>query len=56
MKLRALLFSAALSGPLAAATYVESIDGELSNDFIDPTPVAMDLGSNLLTGGLAVIT
>lgn len=53
MKLRALLFSAALSGPLTAATYVEAVDGELSNDFIDPTPVAMDLGSNLLTGGLA---
>lgn len=52
MKLRALLF-AALSGPLSAATYVEAIDGELSNDFIEPTPVAMDLGSNLLTGGLA---
>ena len=53
MKLRALLFSAALSGPLAAATYVEAIDGELSNDFIEPTPVAMDLGSNLLTGGMS---
>ncbi len=39
--------------PLQAATYAETINGELSNDFVDPTPVAMDLGSNLLTGGLA---
>lgn len=53
MKLRTLLYAAALSGSLSAATYVEAIDGELSNDFIDPTPIAMDLGSNLLTGGLA---
>ncbi|TAE78466.1 MAG: PEP-CTERM sorting domain-containing protein [Verrucomicrobia bacterium] len=44
---------AACCSPLSAATYSESIDGELSNDFIEPTPVAMDLGSNLLTGGLA---
>lgn len=53
MKLRTLLSAIALSAPLSGATYVESIDGELSNDFVDPTPLVMDLGSNLLTGGLA---
>jgi hypothetical protein len=44
---------AACCSPLRAASYSETIDGELSNDFIEPTPVLMDLGSNLLTGGLA---
>jgi hypothetical protein len=53
IRFRALLSAAALAAPLSAASYVESIDGELSNDFVDPTPLVMDLGSNLLTGGLA---
>lgn len=47
------LLVAACCQSLPAASYSEAIDGELSNDFIEPTPVAMDLGSNLLTGGLA---
>ncbi len=44
---------AACCSPLWAASYSEAIDGELSNDFVEPTLVLMDLGSNMLTGELA---
>lgn len=48
-----ILVLAACCSPLRAASYSEAIDGELSNDFVAPTFIQMDLGSNILTGGLA---
>ena len=37
-----------------AVTYVESVDGDLSGDYIEPTPIALDVGAdNFLIGSLA---
>ena len=34
-----------------AVTYLESVDGDLSDDYIDPTPIALDIGVNNFLGG-----
>lgn len=51
MKLCALvLLLVALAVPVSAANHNEAVDGDLSTDPNVPTPLALTLGSNLLTG------
>lgn len=37
---------------LGAVTYLESIEGDLSDDYLAPTPLVLGVGSNILNGGL----
>ena len=48
----ALIASAGLAGASGQLTYIEDIDGDLSNDVDNPTPLNMSEGVNLLIGSV----
>lgn len=47
-----LIAAAALAGASGQLTYIEDIDGDLSNDVDNPTPLALSEGVNLLVGAV----
>ena len=55
MNLRRSLLSVFLCAtlPASAVTWIESVDGDLSGDYLNPTPLVLGVGSNLLSGTLA---
>jgi PEP-CTERM motif len=48
--LAAIVISASLVGRAIAASYTESVSGDLSNNQAAPTPFTLDLGTNAVTG------
>jgi hypothetical protein len=54
MKIRNVMIPSLLCASLSsAATYSESINGDLANFYLNPTSFGLDLGSNRLSGSLS---
>lgn len=50
---RSAIVASVFAGPLSAATYFESVQGDLSDDYVAPTAIILGTGSNRLVGSLA---